>query len=336
MIARSRGFRWSLVAAAALVGSAVGVGARDHQDHSRAVVGTCQSVGVPRTSFPAPGQWSVVNRQTFDVASLPRDWYPFSGYYAGGTGHDSYRDPSMLAFPGRWMEYENRVYSNGSGGSYRTIEDAGAGEAYPETYNPATSSNEPGYDVATHEWGFQWCARFNGGAGFDTAFAFVPTDGSWPPEIDFIEHLPQDGDTVTLHIHWRSTYYDDGHPCDPSYPTTNSENCHANFPEVKLAVGRWHAYAVTWSASAIELWIDGRPVTALTVTPQTCTRGADRSHGFHDTGVERLCLPNGYVGNDRSSALQPFEWDMQVNSYNGTTTYTGDQTDLAWFEALRP
>ncbi|HLK45627.1 MAG TPA: hypothetical protein VKT18_06540, partial [Acidimicrobiales bacterium] len=93
VIARSRGFRWSLVAAAALVGSAVGVGARDHQGHPRAVVATCQSVGVARTPFPAPGQWSVVNRQTFDVASLPPDWYPFSGYYAGGSGHDSYRDP---------------------------------------------------------------------------------------------------------------------------------------------------------------------------------------------------------------------------------------------------
>ena len=135
----------------------------------------------------------------------------------------------------------------GTGGSHHTIADAGANEVYSETYNPATSSWEEGYDVDAHAWGFQWCARFNGGGGFDTAFAFVPTDGAWPPEIDFIEHGSRGGNTVTLHIHWRATQYNDGHYCDPHYPASNSENCHANFPSVAVIVGHWHSYAVTWS-----------------------------------------------------------------------------------------
>jgi hypothetical protein len=48
-----------------------------------------------------------------------------------------------------------------------------------------------------------------------------------------------------------------------------------------------------------------------------------------------MCLPNGYVGNDVGKGVSPFLWDMQANSTTGTRTYGGDQTDLAWFEALR-
>ena len=84
------------------------------------------------------------------------------------------------------------------------------------------------------------------------------------------------------------------------------------------------------------MWIDGLRISSLTVTPKTCTRGADLAHGYKDTGIEHLCLPNGYVGNDTLNGLEPFEWDMQVNSYNGVRTYGGDQTDLAWFQSLRP
>lgn len=315
--------------------------------------GNCQTVGASRTAFPALGKWAVVNQQTFDVQSLPAKWYPFSGYYDGGAGqpHNSYREPSMLAFPGSWMQYRNQIYSDddhsgsidtdgdtdgGTDSQYYTVADAGVGEAYAETYNSGTHSYEAGYDVASQNWGFQWCARFNGGNGFDTAFAFVPVDGAWPPEIDFIEHLPPAGNTVTLHIHWRATRYNDGNYCDPNYPKSNSQNCHANFPNIKVSVGHWHAYAVTWTKSAIAVWIDGLRISSLTVTPKTCTKGADLAHGFKDTGVERLCLPNGYVGNNRLNGLEPYEWDMQVNSYNGLRTYGGDQTDLAWFQSLRP
>ena len=253
----------------------------------------------------------------------------------------------MLAFPGSWMQYRNLIYSDddhsgssdtdgdtdgGTDSNFHTVADAGVGEAYAETPNSSTA----GYDAASHKWGFQWCARFNGGSGFDTAFGFVPTDGAWPPEIDFIEHLPRAGNTVTLHIHWKATRYNNGHYCDPNYPKSNSQNCHSNFPNIKVTVGHWHAYAVTWTPSEIDVWIDGLRISSLTVTPRTCTLGADEANGYKDTGIEHLCLPNGYASNNRLNGLEPYQWDMQVNSYIGTTTYAADQTDLAWFQALRP
>ncbi len=306
------------------------------EPHSAPSTASCESAGPSRTAFPAPGSWDVVNQQDFNVQSLPSSWYPFQGYYDGGSNpHDSLREPSMLAFPGSWMEFKNEVYADGASGGYHTIADAGVGELYPETYDAATKSDEQGYDVASQTWGLQWCTRFNGGPGFDTAYAFVPTNGAWPPEIDFIEHGPRDGNTVTIHIHWKATSYNDGDHCDPNYPTTNSQNCHANFPQIKLVVGHWNDYAVTWSSSRIQVWINGHLIPSLTVTPRICTQRADRLGGYKDTGTETLCLPNGYANNDTSGSLEPFIWDMQVNSYNGTTTYAGDQTDLAWFKAQR-
>jgi hypothetical protein len=300
------------------------------------VPATCQAAGAAGTRFPATGHWSVVDQQAFAVGSLPAQWYAFTGYFEGLNGpRHSYREPSMLGFPGSWLSFRNAVYDAGGDG-FHTIADAGAGELYRQTPAPQGGLNEVGYDVATHPWGFQWCARFNGGGGFDTAFAFVPVNGAWPPEIDFIEHGPRNGNSVTIHIHWKSTRYNDGNACDPNYPSSNSQNCHANFPQISLVVRRWAAYAVTWSTKEIDVWINGKRIASLTVTPRICTRRADQQDGYVDTGLERLCLPNGYAGNDTTAALEPFIWDMQVNSYDGTTTYPGDQTDLAWFESLRP
>lgn len=336
-----------------LCGAVVGVGVGGMAVQPASASANCQIAGATNTEFPASGKWIVANQQTFNVGSLPPRWDPFSGYFDGGAGQarHSYRESSMLAFPGSWMRYKNQIHSDndhsgstdsdrdtdgGTDGSYYTIADAGANEAYAETYNPSTRSYEQGYDVASHKWGFQWCARFNGGPGLDTAFAFVPTDGAWPPEIDFIEHGPRDGNTVTLHIHWRATRYNNGNYCDPNYPTTNSQNCHANFPRISVTVGHWNSYAVTWTSSEIDVWINGRRIKSLTVTPRICTQHADQVDGYGDTGSESLCLPNGHLDNNTTNALEPYVWDMQVNSYNGTNHSSSDQTDLAWFQALRP
>lgn len=79
-----------------------------------------------------------------------------------------------------------------------------------------------------------------------------------------------------------------------------------------------------------------RRMSSLTVTPRICAQRADEWDGSGATGPERLCMPSGCVGNERRGVLEPSVWDRQVNSYNPTTTYGGEEADLAWFEALRP
>lgn len=316
---------------AVLVSIAVGraVGAPSELVSARAT--TCQSAGVSDTRFPAGGSWAATNVQSFDVHRLPATWSAFRGWYDGV--HHSYREPSLLGLTGSWLEFKNHALHVGS---YHVIGDAGVDELYAETRNPRTGALEVGYDDDAHEWGFQWCARLNSGPDFDTAFAFVPTDGAWPPEIDFIEHSAHDGNKVSLHMHWSATRYHDGLLCDPRYPAVNDRNCHADFRPISVQVGQWTDYAVTWSRSEIEVWIDGKRVVPLTVTARTCARQAAKVDGQPDTGPESLCLPNGYVDNQVQGGVEPFAWDMQVNSTTGTRTYGGDQTDLAWFEALQP
>ena len=244
--------------------------------HATTVTPSCQSAGAAGTHFPAAGRWAVVDQQAFAVSQLPAQWYAFTGYFEGPNGpRHSYREPSMLGFPGSWLSFRNAVYDAGGDG-FHTIADAGTGELYRDTPAPQGGPNEVGYDVATHAWGFQWCARFNGGRGFDTAFAFVPVNGAWPPEIDFIEHGPRNGNSVTLHIHWKATRYNDGNACDPNYPTSNSQNCHANFPQISLVVRRWATYAVTWSAREIDVWINGKRIGPVSLDqPIRCA--TDRS-----------------------------------------------------------
>jgi hypothetical protein len=319
------------VVLAMLLGIVAGTAARVSPGLVGASTDTCQSAGVEGTTFPASGSWTTTNVQSFDVRRLPADWGAFVGWYGGV--HHSYREPSLLRFPGSWMEFNNHSLHVGED---HVVADAGVDEFYAETRNPRTGALMSGYDDATHEWGFQWCARLNSGPDFDTAFAFVPADGAWPPEIDFIEHDSLEVNQASLHIHWSATRYRDGLLCDPRYPAVNDRNCHADFRPVSVQVGQWTAYAVTWSRNEIDVWIDGKRSLALTVTARTCARQAAKVDGHRDTGSEPLCLPNGYAGNDMRRALEPFLWDMQVNSTTGTRTYGGDQTDLAWFEALQP
>jgi hypothetical protein len=316
---------------ATLVGVAAGTAAGVSPALVRARAATCQSAGIEGTTFPASGSWVATNVQSFAVHHVPPHWGAFLGWYGGV--HHSYREPSLLKFPGSWMEFSNHALRVGTD---HVIADAGIDEFYPETRNPGTRALRSGYDDATHEWGFQWCARMNSGPDFDTAFAFVPTDGQWPPEIDFIEHDSLEVNQVSLHIHWNATRYHDGRLCDPRFPAVNDRNCHADFRPVTTQVAQWTSYAVTWSRGEIDVWIDGKRVGPLTVTARSCARQAAKVSGHSDTGSEPLCLPNGHVGNDVRKALEPYLWDMQVNSTTGTRTYGGDQTDLAWFEALQP
>jgi hypothetical protein len=317
------------VVLAMLVGISGGTAAGVAPEPESAPTNSCQSAGVEGTTFPASGSWTTTNVQSFDVPRLPADWYGFLGWYGGV--HHSYREPSLLKFPGSWMEFENHALHVGAD---HVIADAGVGEYYDETRNPRTGRLMDGYDDATHEWGLQWCARLNSGPDFDTAFAFVPADGSWPPEIDFIEHDSLEVNQVSLHIHWNATRYNDGRLCDPRFPAVNDRNCHADFRPTTVQVGQWTDYAVTWSPSRIDVWIDGKRIAPLTVTARTCARQAAKVDGHSDTGSEPLCLPNGYAGNEVRKGLEPYVWDMQVNSTTGTRSYGGDQTDLAWFKAL--
>jgi beta-glucanase (GH16 family) len=96
-------------------------------------------------------------------------------------------------------------------------------------------------------------AQFPPGDGMWPAFWLVPSDYSWPPEIDAMEWQ---GGTPTIDyatIHWRDK---SGHlqQDGTSYDT-----------HVDLSAG-YHTYGVDWQRNAVTWYFDGTPIKTFTKT----------------------------------------------------------------------
>lgn len=87
------------------------------------------------------------------------------------------------------------------------------------------------------------------GQGFWPAFWLLPTDGSWPPEIDIFEVLGNDPTTAYFSLHTQAG------------PTTVAKV--GLLPD--LSAG-FHTYGLDWQADRIRWYLDGNPV-AEAATP---------------------------------------------------------------------
>jgi beta-glucanase (GH16 family) len=85
-------------------------------------------------------------------------------------------------------------------------------------------------------------AKMPKGKGFWPAFWTLPTNGSWPPEIDVQEILGNHPTTVFLTYHW-------GTNKGASYRAR-----HWSGPDFSAG---WHTYATDWEPNAIIWYIDG-------------------------------------------------------------------------------
>lgn len=92
--------------------------------------------------------------------------------------------------------------------------------------------------------------KFDGGQGVWPAFWLLPTDRSWPPEIDVMEFLGSDPTHVLLTSHWKDAA---GQPQKDSSTIAGPD----------FTAG-WHTYAVNWQPDSITWYIDG--VAKKTVT----------------------------------------------------------------------
>ena len=86
---------------------------------------------------------------------------------------------------------------------------------------------------------FEMRAKLPRGKGLWPAFWLLPLDQSWPPEIDVMESIG-----------------------DPSqvYVTTHSKTTKAPGFEPKIAPDEFHTFAVSWDASDVIWYIDGKEV----------------------------------------------------------------------------
>ena len=96
---------------------------------------------------------------------------------------------------------------------------------------------------------FEVQAQLPAGQGFWPSFWLLPTDGSWPPEIDIFEVLGNDPTTAYFSLQPRRA------------PTTNAKV--SLLPD--LSTG-FHTYGLDWQADRIRWYVDGNEV-AEAATP---------------------------------------------------------------------
>lgn len=108
---------------------------------------------------------------------------------------------------------------------------------------------------------FQKFGRFEGRMrmpktqGIWPAFWMLPNPSGWPPEIDIMELLGHDPDTVYFSNHWGV------------WPNNQHQTTTINGPDYSAD---FHTFAVDWWADRIECYIDGfRKATHTQAIPQT-------------------------------------------------------------------
>ncbi|GAM96397.1 endo-1,3-1,4-beta-glycanase [alpha proteobacterium U9-1i] len=87
---------------------------------------------------------------------------------------------------------------------------------------------------------FEMRARLPEGAGMWPAFWLLPADGSWPPEIDVLEHLGRD--PTTVYVGLKTNEGNDGGVQAINVPTATSA---------------FHTYGVLWTREQVTWFIDG-------------------------------------------------------------------------------
>ena len=90
---------------------------------------------------------------------------------------------------------------------------------------------------------FEIRARLPYGKGMWPAHWMLPNDGSWPPEIDIMENLGHQRNTIYMTNH----YLENGNHLWKSDSYTSQYDYSADF----------HIYAVEWEADSIRWYIDG-------------------------------------------------------------------------------
>lgn len=115
-------------------------------------------------------------------------------------------------------------------------------------YTSGMISSQPSF--AQRYGYFEMRATLPAGKGLWPAFWLLPSDLSWPPEIDVMESI---GDPATVYV------------------TAHSKTAEAKGFEAKLTGGGFHTFAVSWDPKSLIWYVDGAEV-GRQATPADMTK----------------------------------------------------------------
>ncbi len=218
------------------------------------------TVILPETSsgLPAPPagrHWQLVFDDEFDGSRLNADrWVTCYDWY--DAAHDGCTNNGN--FEQEWYRASQVSVSNGHATlTAQPRPTLGWSGSYEQTYpyiSGLISTGRPSYDAApkwSTSYGYMEARlKTDGGQGLWPAFWLLPTDHSWPPEIDAMELVGSAPHQLLATYHWPDAA---GHPQKDA--TTYSAG--------DFTAG-WHTYAVNWQPGRIDWYADGRHLKTLT------------------------------------------------------------------------
>jgi beta-glucanase (GH16 family) len=211
---------------------------------------TPTSTARPARAIPVPANWRLAFSTDFPGTTLDTStWaecYPWSPMPPGCSNFGN-SDEREWYLPSQ-VHVENGMLALAA---QRTPTDGSDVDGNPKLYT-CRSGMVTTYHSVHFKYGFvRVVARLPFGKGLWPAIWLIPADGSWPPEIDIVEHWDtQPTARATLHTGKQNT----------------QQRGTVYFPDADKG---WHTYTLYWTQSRISVYYDGNPaLTTTTSIPQ--------------------------------------------------------------------
>ncbi|HEX9016721.1 MAG TPA: glycoside hydrolase family 16 protein [Chloroflexota bacterium] len=196
----------------------------------------------------APGSWSLAFDDEFNGNTLDRSkWSTCYSWFNAATGCTNAGNNEL-----EWYLPDGVSVSDGSlklTAQRRTVTGTN-GKSY--SYTSGMISSGPGQGLPArfaYQTGFiEARMKLPAGKGMWPAFWTLPTDQSWPPEVDGMEGwgVPNQ---ISMNVHWNNGA---GHQQDMSFFTG---------PDF---TADWHTVGVAWTATSMTWYVDGTAVKSFT------------------------------------------------------------------------
>ncbi len=236
------------------------------------------------------GNWMMIFHDEFNGKALDATKWTtcyFNFTVGNGCDHDQgelelYRPEEVFVSNGTLkLHAERRTVSASNGKVYHYT--SGMISTGPTASNPNDSR-------FAFQYGYiEMRAKIPSGKGMWPAFWTLPTDLSWPPEIDVFEILGDAPNLINMHYHYATADRGDGDSGDEwTGPDFSAD---------------WHTYAVDWEPHAIVWYVDGVERSRYTVAA-------------HIVSKPMYLIANLAVGGDWPGSpdiTTPFPSDYQID-----------------------